>query len=227
MYLDIFCMFSNFHMNRLFGLGVCFFGMCLSLAVLCVLLIGRRFEEPMILGESVDVNVEVAACFVDFTIIPERRILNTTIPFENYSTDVTSEVYFDGPVYLGDVSFTTDQFGRASRNLCDDLGVVSLTPGVYHFYLRGSEHLQEQFLGFNLFATASSSDVDISTHPLKTGEISTVFDNKINSLDVSKLGSNYGTATSSSDLNKDGEVNILDLVAQLNNYHVSGDDPII
>jgi hypothetical protein len=168
--------------------------------------------------DDVDVVANVSPCTLELTVHPERRIP----PTGNWSTALDVEIYsLPGEVYEGTVTGTSNAQGTAVFDLCS--AGITVTSGDYDFYVKGFSHLRRLYSDITAFNQAESS-VDLSgLGDLFAGETSNVYDNVINSLDVSSQIGAYQDATVKYDLNRDGQVNVLDLSNTIRNYFLSGD----
>lgn len=100
---------------------------------------------------------------------------------------------------------------------------VPLPPGDYRFFIHGYSHLNEEFNCYALDGAEPSVDLTLEGKELLAGETSNIYDNFINSLDMSVLVSDLFGSEYLTDLNQDGEVNSLDFSTQIDNIFVTGD----
>lgn len=95
--------------------------------------------------------------------------------------------------------------------------------GSNRIYVRGESHLNKD-LGCIDFATqAVTASFTAGAEELIPGEVSNVYDNYINSLDISPLINDFSGNTVKYDLNRDGLVNQSDLNILVDSLYVNGD----
>ncbi len=177
------------------------------------------FVFPKILSyaDFVVTTVDVVACQLTIKAYPEKRA--GTIP--DLSENLNVQIYSPGGEYQGEFSVTTNNVGQATVDLCS-LGIY-VTSGVYDFYIRGTSELRKNYSNYG-FASIGISSIDFTGDgPLYSGETSIVYDNVINTLDLSNQIGKMETFSSIQDLNKDGEVNALDISITIANYGREGD----
>jgi hypothetical protein len=190
-----------------------------SYSLLITTSVGDKGAALHYIGDDNDVVVtaNITTCTLTLTIHPEKRIPTTN----NWQTDLHVEVYDNSEVYYGDFTLTTNNMGVGTVNLCSQ--GVNLTTGSYDFYIRGLSHLRKEYTSFGTFNTAGDSiDFTIQAE-LTAGETSIVYDNFINTLDLSTQVTNLETVDIENDLNQDGEVNILDVSNSVTNFYLEGD----
>src|SRR3990167_2612688 len=141
---------------------------------------------------------------------PEKRIPVTlnwdtiaTVAMQNCTTSTTYT--FPGIV--------SDSNGDATINVPI---ATSIPDGNYRFFVRGASHLNKEFSCYPIMPDTGLTDLT-PEGDLLAGEISIVYDNYINSLDISVLANELFSADYYSDLNQDSEVNGLDLSNQIYN----------
>lgn len=166
--------------------------------------------------DSVNVTGTVFGCILNIRVYPEFRVPG------NYQTDLDVEIYSSGPTFEGDFTTTTNGLGDSTIDLCAE--GINLTAGVYDFYIKGLSHLRFNFDGYSAFGTVESS-IDFSSggERLVAGETSIIYDNVINTLDISTQINNYLGVSTQNDLNQDGIVNNLDINWTVSNYLLEGD----
>lgn len=165
---------------------------------------------------DVNINASVAPCGLIINVKPEQRAINNWMNTGDFDIRTMS----DNPLHQFNLG--TDATGSGSINLC--ASNVFLTSGTYRFYVRGLSHLRKRFDNVVAFSTPTSY-VDLSTTGglLIAGETSNVYDNVINTLDLSTQIRFFGTGDIKNDLNRDGNVNFNDLQISLNNFYFVGD----
>ncbi|MEI7604364.1 MAG: hypothetical protein WCJ19_05075 [bacterium] len=168
---------------------------------------------------DVQVSARVAGC--NFTLIakPEKRMPRT----DNWSTILKVDIYNNSDQsFVGTFTTLTDNFGTSNVDICS-LGFTP-APGNYDFLLRGYSHLEKAFLGLSTFNYASNT-IDFSSggQVLLAGETSNIYDNKINSLDISTQIRSMYSDDYKNDLNQDSKVNSLDISNTIYNFYMVGD----
>lgn len=166
--------------------------------------------------EDITINADVAPCGLLINVKPEQRAVN------NWANTADFEIRTMTDTLLHQFNLVTDFMGDGSRNLCAD--GVYLTADNYRFYVRGFSHLRKRFDNVPAMSSPTSS-IDLSTTGglLTAGETSNVYDNVINTLDLSTQIRFFGTLDVKNDLNRDGIVNFNDLQISLNNFYFVGD----
>ncbi len=165
---------------------------------------------------DVEVTVAVYGCEFNLKTYPEIR---TAI---NWDTLLNVEIYDSVDVYKGTFQIPSNNNGDATINLCDN-GIFLLN-GTYDFYIKGFSHLRKKFDNYGGFSTASSTiDFTAFGELLIAGETSNVYNNVINTLDISTQMVDIGTSDVKNDLNQDGIVNMLDINHTISKYLVEGD----
>jgi len=195
-----------------------------ALLVGIVILVNSIFSIPKrkedVLGDTASVNVSanVSACLLNFTLYPEKRIPSNG----NWSNTIQLQIRNSVNTPLANVTFDTNALGNAFVNLCDN--GIKLTPGTYNFSVAGLSHLRKNFNGVSAFYFYQTDFVRTEANDrLLAGETSVVYDNYINSLDISFLVATLYTDNLRSDLNRDNLVNSLDLSNQVYNIYKTGD----
>ncbi len=175
-------------------------------------------KEPRVLqADDVQVEALVGSCIVELTVYPEKRIPVAG----NWGTDLTVDIYDAGDVYLDSYTTSSNALGVATEDVCAQ--GVYLSTGVYNFYIRGFSHLRKRYAGYNAFATPISN-VDVTADgPMLAGETSVVYDNYINSLDISTQINALYSGSIKNDLNRDSKVNSLDLSNTITNFFTAGE----
>jgi hypothetical protein len=124
---------------------------------------------------------------------------------------------------IGTLSAVSDSNGFATMDFCS-LG-FAFPEDDYNFYVRGFSHLNKKFLNFRAFNPLETEiDFTVGGAELSAGETSVVYDNKINSLDLStQISAFYSTTDIKNDLNRDGKVNSLDFSNSIYNLYDIGE----
>jgi hypothetical protein len=178
-----------------------------------------NFTSPCSEGPQPPVTVTGFIRIIDvaFKVYPEKRIP----PAGNWDT------FADVVLKSCSSSYT-----RSFNNIPTDTtgyGVVPipsanpLPAGSYRFFIRGFSHLNRQFNCYSLNGSNPYIDLTPESKLLLAGEVSNVYDNYINSLDISVLVNKLFTGDYKNDLNQDTKVNSLDLGNQVYNIFTPGD----
>ncbi len=198
--------------------------LALMLSFLLIVALWLKLNQPQsgVLGVTasadVQINAIVPSCLLGITVYPEKRIP----PVNNWGTILTVNIYDSTNSLFGTFTTTTNSQGQSLTDLCA-LGMTPL-PGTYTFYLRGYSHLRKVFPSIDSFEN-HETDIDFSSggEVLLAGETSNIFDNKINSLDLSTQIVKLYTSDYKNDLNQDGKVNSLDISNTIYNFFKTGD----
>lgn len=177
----------------------------------------KRDGQVLQATDSVQVSGVVYGCILNVKARPEKRVL-----LPNWGTQLTVDVYKSGS-FIGTALTQTDNQGEASVDLC----AAGLTEfgGTYDFKVRGLSHLYMEYEDEPALYTAES-DIDFSeseTISLFAGETSNIFDNYINSLDLSTQIVHLYSDDNKNDLNQDKDVNSLDISNTIWNFYMNGD----
>jgi hypothetical protein len=179
---------------------------------------GNNSQVKAQISENVTVTAAVYSCTLSINVKPEKRIP----VINNWDTEIDVEIYNSGGTFLGDFNAPTDNMGNATVNICAE-GIL-ITGGTYDFYIKGFSHLRMHFDNYVGFGTQQTTiDFSSSGQRLFAGETSVIYDNFINTLDLSTQIVKMETADVKNDLNQDGEVNALDISNTITNYLLSGD----
>lgn len=171
------------------------------------------------LTDDVNVTAQIYGCILDLTAKPEKRIPSTN----NWSSQLTVEIYSTSNVFIDSFVTTTNAAGQVTVNICNE-GLLLSGANNYNFYIKGQSNLKKAFLNIPAFEFVTSTiDFTPGAIRLMNGETSNVYDNIINILDISTQVSKIGTVNTLNDLNRDGEVNILDVSNTVTNFGLSGD----
>jgi len=166
----------------------------------------------------VTVNTTVQACLLDIVVRPEARVP----AINNWGSTVDITILRNDNTTLATFTLITNNQGLGTYDFCANS--IFPTPGTYKFYAKGFSHLRKRFLGVNTFnAYHDLVNLTGASNFLVAGEVSNVFDNKINSLDMSYVINKSGSGDIKADLNLDGIVNSLDTTILQNNYFKTGD----
>lgn len=167
---------------------------------------------------DVKLDADVSGCILELTVRPEKRIPSVN----NWGTIADFEVRDSNNVVLQTFSSSTTNNGETTINLCD----LGFNPklGNYNFYVKGFSHLAKLFSDITTFKYAINQlDLNPSGNFLFAGETSNIYDNYINSLDISNQLKNFYTSSYKNDLNQDGIVNSLDFSNTIYNFFRKGD----
>lgn len=186
---------------------------------LYVTMIARPAQVLSILtaNEDVEIGANVNGCVLEIIILPERRVPATN----NWSTELNVDIR-SGGVSVVNFTAVSNSSGYSATNLCN-LGIFP-PAGNYDYYIRGFSHLQRVFpnlASFNFFGTYHN--LSATGKQLLAGETSPVFDNRVNSLDISTQIKALYTADNKNDLNHDGVVNGLDVSNSIYNFWMTGE----
>lgn len=208
-------MIYNHPTKKLIAISVLLFLSALNASL--YFMIQPREKSPQVLAD-VTVGARVGGCEMLVRAHPEKRHLN------NYNTLLTVEVYKDDE-YVGTVYTHTDWDGEGEVSLCDlD---ANLGTGYYDFLVTGYSHLTKRFDRMLVVFRSAQAEIDFSinnTVELLAGETSIIFDNYINSLDISTQIRAFYTTDNRNDLNQDGYVNSLDISNTIINFYKHGDE---
>lgn len=162
---------------------------------------------------------------VNFIGIPEKRVPNIS-PYQvyNYSADLLVRIYL-----LGADRTNPDNIIFSTTLNTNDSGssfmvIPGLPYGQYDITVKSNTTLSKVYSNATV---GGYSDVDFTNNassPLLCGDINLTFgDDKVNSLDLSILVNQWGSADDRADLNKDGLVNSLDISNLLVNFNRVGE----
>lgn len=174
-------------------------------------------QPTQVLGTNIGITASVSGCLLDLDFLPEKRIPATG----NASTQANIQVFDLSSSKVADFDVTTDQNGQSTTNLCD-IGIYTQN-GIYDFYVQAESHLRKVFRSIPSFQKVATTLDLRDDGKLLAGEVSPIYDNTINSLDLSVLISKYGDTSNKYDLNRDGQVNSLDISNAIYNLMRSGD----
>lgn len=168
-----------------------------------------------------------AGVFLDFTVIPEKRIPT----MGNNSTRVILNVYNEGDTIPIQSYFyyDTDNNGNYSN-----LELVDIMPGTYDIAIKGYAHLWKKISAVTLDAGINSVDfTGGGTDELLCGDVYVNGtypngDNTVNAVDITYLVSKWadidsGASDERADVDENSQVNSLDMAKAVNNYGVIGD----
>lgn len=187
------------------------------LLLICSLTLFLGIPKSIAQQQDVNVSATVQPCILILLFQPSDRILG------NFSTNADVSLRFSTTNnLLHNFNLTTDNSGSGVYDFCAN----SIFPvsGLYDFYIRGTSHLRKRISTVLTFTRATTTtDLRSPTNLLIAGETSNIFDNKINSLDISTQIRALGTNNILNDLNQDGIVNELDLEITRRNFFLVGD----
>ncbi len=182
------------------------------------------FNTPLVSAQDestkdIIINSTVSPCILYITVKPEKRIP----AINNWDTFIDMDIYrSSNSSLLVSLNTPTNIFSKATLNLCDQS--VFSTPGNYNFYIKGTSTLRKAYSNISTFNNYENFiDFSAGNSFLLAGETSNVFDNYINSLDLSTQIKNIYTNSYKNDLNQDGSVNSLDFSITITNFFKSGD----
>lgn len=202
-------MIKKVSMQRL----VCFFGLLMFIFIVTTKVRAQTQTE------DVTINASISSCILNLRSYPEKRIPSTN----NWQNILEVEMIDENQqLSVGVFTVTTNNQGEANVNLCDQN--INVVGGNYTFRLKGYSHLIKQYSNINTFNTQETTiDFTALGNDLLAGETSPVYDNKINSLDISTQINYIFTSDIKNDLNRDGKVNSLDISNTITNFFVIGD----
>lgn len=188
----------------------------------------KVYREGQVLqaSDSVTVQALVGGCELYVSATPEKRVnnyLSTILTIDIYEDEKSGQEDGDGH-YIGYLQTRTNSDGFETIDICEQLGALP-TPGVYDFYARAYSHLRKSYVDLDAFYYTNST-LDLTnrgTFQFLAGETSNVFDNKINSLDISTQINHLYTNDYKNDLNQDTKVNSLDLSNTIFNFYLIGE----
>jgi hypothetical protein len=168
--------------------------------------------------EDVTVTSSVQACLLDIIARPEQRVP----AINNWDSVVDFNILTMADAPLASFTLPTNIQGLATYDFCAN----SIFPvqGNYKFYARALSHLRKRFTPISAFNTYYDTiNLTGASNFLIAGEVSNVFDNKINSLDIAYINGMMGSSDVKADLNQDGIVDGLDVTIARNNIFKIGD----
>ena len=167
--------------------------------------------------QSVTVTSYVRTQEINFKVYPEKRIPAVG------NWDTTTDVILQNCTNSSTLTFN----GIVTNNLGEGTIILPVNPPVlndqYRFIINGLSHLKRRYNCYLIDTIAANIDLTLENKELLAGEISNVFDNYINSLDLSVMGRNFFGLDVKTDLNQDGLVNSLDLSNQIYNFYLAGE----
>jgi hypothetical protein len=170
----------------------------------------------------VNIDIQDNLCIFNITVKPEKRLPTTN----NWGTLLTVEILDLSGFRIGTLQGRSNNFGQATFDICAQ-GVAMTTNTSYNFYIRGLSHLRKYYPNVNIVLGAKGANdfsVGGTSKLLLAGETSVIFDNYINSLDLSTQAKNFRrTDDEKDDLNRDGIVNALDISNTAYNFRKVGD----
>ncbi len=175
-------------------------------------------KEESVLAETVTVTARVGGCILDINADMERRYK------DNMSTYLTLDIYDeDDETHLGSVTTLTDEDGEAVVDICAE--GLTIPDGRYDFQVRGYSHITKKFedkrIEYDPIGTLDFTESE--TFEFFAGETSNIWDDKINSLDISTLINNMYSDDYKNDLTQDEKVNSLDVSNTIDNFYMEGD----
>ena len=165
---------------------------------------------------TVNVTTTVKTNTIYFKVYPERRIPAINNWSNNYSVSIQNCTTNQTTTFTN-VNTLANGIGTLDSSSDD------ISNGQYSFIVRGNSDLTKKFDCTSIDSIEANVDLTINNQVLKAGEISSVFDNYINSLDLGAMMGDFRSNTLKSDLNRDGQVNSLDLSNLVDNLFVAGD----
>lgn len=181
-------------------------------------------EKDKVLGDNygadsntVSISAYVKTAYVKFRVYPEKRIPR----IGNWGTyvDLVLKNCTNNKTYTFK-NIQTDSQGYGQIPI--DSSIV-LWDGPYRWYVRGISHLNMKFNCYSAENLGNFVDLTKEGQELLAGEVSVIYDNYINALDMSVLVKNIYKNNYISDLNQDGKVNSLDFSNQIFNLYTLGD----
>ena len=168
----------------------------------------------------VNINVQDNLCILNLIVKPEKRLPD----INNWGTLLTVEVLDLSGFRVGKLEGRSNNFGMATFDICaQNVPLVNNT--AYNFYIRGLSHLRKYFPNMTIVLGAKgTNDFSTNRRVLLAGETSVIFDNYINSLDLSTQAKAFRrTDDEKNDLNRDFIVNALDISNTAFNFRKVGD----
>jgi hypothetical protein len=198
-----------------------------SILYYCIYQIHRP-RNAEVLGLSSTVKTNVYSCVLELNVKPEKRVANEWANLINI--DIFTN---DNNKHLGKFQTTTDSNGDALFNLCEDtLPPIYLQNNTYNFYVKGHAHLTKLFQdlsGFEQVYTKLELARESSNY-LVAGDINTIQDDKVNSLDITHVIKHLGFQNGIDpeydqlyDLNYDGIIDFQDAQILISNFYQLGD----
>ncbi len=165
---------------------------------------------------DVEIITGFYSCRLNIQVYPEKRIPR----FNNWQNTIYVEIFSSSNQSLGTFQASTNNLGAANIDLCQ-LG-FKLIGGNYTFAIKGLSHLRRVYPNVNTFFTKEVS-VNLTNQPeLQAGDTGIVVDNFINVMDITTQVAKIYTGDLKNDLNRDGQVNSLDISNTLTNYLLAG-----
>lgn len=199
-------------------------GLFVLVGLLGVVLLYVQSPHPknttQILGDQDFVNVTgyIRPETITFKVYPEKRLpitgnWSTTVDLTVISCNDPTKIFTYGNI-------ATNSTGEGT--LIIPSGDALIDPG-YRFFIKGLSHLRREFNCYAIDHVNQYIDFTLEGKELLAGETSVIFDNYINSLDMSYLISEMGNTDEKADLNHNGIVDSLDFDIQVNNLFLAGD----
>lgn len=177
-------------------------------------------QNNAVLGAENQVSVSgyIRVASMTFKVYPEKRIPR----IGNWDTfaDVVLVNCEDPDKTYVFKNIPTDTNGYGTVTFPSDVFTLDAP---YRVYVRGYSHLNRRYNCYTINHSNEFIDLTLEGKELLAGETSSVYDNYINSLDMSVLIKNMFTDDYKSDLNQDGKVNSLDFANQIFNLFMAGD----
>ncbi len=171
---------------------------------------------------AVNITADVVPCDITFIVYPEKRIPASNNWSETLNIQVRDKLL---DVTIFNQNIASDTSGHAKVSVCP-VGVIT-DGNRYDVAIKGLSHLRKNFSAV-LFNGSPTITIDLtgSSVRLLAGDTDLpVGNNVVNYADVAQLSTNlYATANQRNDLNRDGEVNSLDLSNMIVNLNKTGDN---
>lgn len=190
-----------------------------SLTIIEINLKSKDTGSVKSVSDDVTVSVQIiGGCILDIKAHMERRYN------DNMSTILNIQ-FFTEPTdtYFGQITVTTDSDGEAVVNACNE--GLYLGSSEYITRVRGYSHLLKKFEDTEISGNITDLDyTEGESFEFFAGETSNIFDNKINSLDISTQIQHLYSNNYKNDLTQDGKVNSLDISNTVDNFFMEGDE---
>lgn len=191
----------------------------LLIVVFSVVKIRLNNLSPDVLGDEDEVSVSafVRVTGMTFRVFPEKRIprignWDTFVDLVLVNCENPNKTY----TFL---NIPTDELGYGYVPFSYNVFTLD---NPYKVFIRGFSHLNREFNCYDIVHSIEHIDLTLEGKELLAGETSLVYDNYVNSLDMSVLIKDLFTAEYKTDLNQDGKVNSLDFANQIYNLFTAG-----
>ncbi len=209
-------------------IGLILIGISILLSVSSMIII-QTTHSGKVLSESVNISSNVYGCQMNLVVEPEERFL------DNWTTDVLVKIYDNtNMINYGTFNSSVGIDGKNTINICDLIPPIYIGNNYYNYYIKGKSHLTRGYP--NIYSFEKVEDTLNFTNigqPLLAGDIDNLYDDEINSLDIThiirilgKIDGVHMEYNDKYDLDFDGDIDIDDAEVLLKNIYLIGDSPI-